>query len=120
MRQCSARRIRDRAGKPRPRRASSALRPNDTLPDTVRRGHARLPADGIPRWTPNLNTQRTFTITTGVTRDRLENRRGRPSPRGFESLSLRRSPTEAGVADRLTPARLFTHSEGTAPDLAGA
>ena len=30
------------------RRASSALRPHDTLSDTVQHGLARLPADGIP------------------------------------------------------------------------
>jgi hypothetical protein len=30
------------------------------------------------------------------------------------------SPTEAGVADRVTPAGLFSPSEGTAPDLAVA
>jgi hypothetical protein len=65
--------------------------PFDNLADTLSCGHARLPAEAFPIWTPKLNTGRPCAGTAERADDELENRRARQAP-GVRSLSLRHRP----------------------------
>ena len=78
----------------------TCLEPTDTLSDTLWRGQARTPADGVRCGRPILNTLRTSTTTIERTEDELENRSGvratggsnpSPSANALQSPSASRS-----------------------------